>query len=102
MIPPKEEIPEFKEYEDDDEIAITIPENEDAIDANGRLINQQQAYDKIINSEVQLPIGDGISLVKLKQISVAPDVTTTVEYSDNPFMNSIVYEVEFPYKQVKE
>ena len=27
MIPPKEEIPEFKEYEDDDEIAITIPEN---------------------------------------------------------------------------
>ena len=91
MIPPKEEIPEFKEYEDDDEIAITIPENEDATDANGRFINQQPAYDNIINSEVQLPIGGGISLVKLKQLLVAPDGTTTGEYSYDPFMNLIVY-----------
>ena len=60
MIPPKEEIPEFKEYEDNDEIVITVPQNEDATDSNGRLINQKQAYDKIINAEVQLPIGDGI------------------------------------------
>ena len=55
MISPKEEIPEFKEYEDDDKIAITIPENEDATDENERLINQQP-----VNAEVQLPIGDGI------------------------------------------
>ena len=40
MIPPKEEIPEFKEYEDDDEIGINIPENKDVTDINGRLINQ--------------------------------------------------------------
>ena len=89
-------MPEFKEYEDDDEIAITKPENEDATDTNGRLINQQLAYDKIINDEVQIPIGDGISSGKVKQISVAPDGTTTGEYSDDLFMNSIVYEVEFP------
>ena len=95
-------MPEFKEYEDDDEIVITIPENEEATDANGRLINQQPAYDKIINAEVQLPIGDGISLRKVKQRSVAPDGTTTGEYSDCPFMNSIVYEIEFPYKKVRE
>ena len=60
MIPPKEEIPEFKEYEDDDEITITKPENEDAMDTNERLKNQQPAYDKIINAEVQIPISDGI------------------------------------------
>ena len=60
IIPPKEEIPELKEYEDDDEIVITILDNEDATDANGRMINQQPEYDKIINAEVQLPIGDGI------------------------------------------
>ena len=40
------------EYEDDDEIAITIPENEGATDANGRLMNQQPAYENIINAEV--------------------------------------------------
>ena len=66
------------------------------------MINQQPAYDKIINSEVQIPIGDGISLGKLKQISVAPDGTTTVEYSDEPFMNLILYEVEFSDKKVRE
>ena len=93
MIPPKEEISEFKEYEEDDEIVITITQNKDATDTNGRLINQQPAYDKIINAEVQLPIGDGISLGKVKQQSVAPDGTETGEYSDGPFMNSKVYEV---------
>ena len=51
---------------------------------------------------MQIPIGDGISSGKVKQISVAPDGTTTGEYSDDPFMNSIVYEVEFPDKQVRE
>ena len=102
MIPPKEEIPEFKEYGDDDEIAITIPENEDGTDVNGSFINQQPAYDNIITAEVQLPIGDCISLGKVNQISVAPDVTTTGEYINEPFMNSIVYEVEFPDNQVRE
>ena len=66
MISPKEEMSEFKEYEDDDEISITIPENKDATDANGFLINQQPTYEKLINAEVQLPIGDGISLGKVK------------------------------------
>ena len=68
---------------------ITIPENEDATYANGRLINQQPEYDKIINYEVQISIGDGMSLGKVKQLSVAPDETTTGEYSYDPFMNSI-------------
>ena len=52
MITPKEEISEFKEYEEDDEIVITITQNKDATYTNGRLINQQPAYDKIINAEV--------------------------------------------------
>ena len=51
---------------------------------------------------MQLPIGDGISLEKVKQRSVSPDGTTSGEYSDDPFMNSIVYEVEFPDKQGRE
>ena len=75
---------------------------EDATDANVHLIYQQPAYDNIINAEVQLPIGDGISLGKVKQQSVAPDGTTTGEYSDDPFVNSIIYEEEFPDKQVRE
>ena len=51
---------------------------------------------------MQLPISYGISLGKIKQRLVAPDGTTTGECSDDPFMNSILYEVEFPDKQVME
>ena len=44
----------FEAYEDDVEAARHIPETEDTVDANGRLINQQPAYDKMINQEVML------------------------------------------------
>ena len=33
---------------------------------------------------------------------IAPNGTTTGEYSDDPFMNSIIYEVEFPDNQFRE
>ena len=51
---------------------------------------------------MQLPICDGVSLGKVKQRLVAPNGTTTGEYSDEPFMKLIVYEVDFPEKQVRE
>ena len=54
---PKDELQDFEAYEDEDDKPVTIPENEDATDANVRLLNQQPAYDKIINAEVQLPQG---------------------------------------------
>ena len=59
---PKDELQDFEAYEDEDEKPVTIPENEDATDANGRLLNQQPSYDKIINAEVQLPQGENMSL----------------------------------------
>eukprot|EP00957_Ditylum_brightwellii_P027993 2114558-Ditylum_brightwellii.AAC.2 len=58
MNPPPETTPNewdpYDEYEEDDEIARSIPEVEITVDANGTLIDQQAAYDKIINTEVQL------------------------------------------------
>ena len=66
------------------------------------MINQQPAYDKIINAEVQLPIGAGISLGKLKHRSLAPNGKTTGEYSYEFIMNLIVCEVDFPDKQVRD
>ena len=51
-------------YEDDEEKPRIIPEIEDAVDANGKLINQQPAYDTIINAEVRLQLGDVMPLVE--------------------------------------
>jgi hypothetical protein len=57
---PDEDIEESEEYEYDDEVAWTVPEIEDTVDANGKLLNQNPAYDQIINAEVSLQLGDDI------------------------------------------
>jgi hypothetical protein len=55
MSAPPEETSEdtFEEYWDNDEEQRIIPDVEDTVDGNGRLINQQPLYDRIINAEVQ-------------------------------------------------
>jgi hypothetical protein len=77
--------------------------NEDSIDANRRLLNQRPAYKKIMHSEVALQeLGDSISTGKVTQHALGPDGRTAGSYDDNPMLNSIIYEVEFPDGQVKE
>eukprot|EP00957_Ditylum_brightwellii_P174928 13319845-Ditylum_brightwellii.AAC.1 len=55
--PPSETTPNdqdpYEEYDDDDEIARSLPEMEEKVDANGILIDQQPAYNRNINAEVQ-------------------------------------------------
>jgi hypothetical protein len=65
---PRKEEPEddrFEEYYDDYEEPRIIPEVEDAVDSNGRLINQQLMYDQIINTEVQMQHGNEQSTGKV-------------------------------------
>jgi hypothetical protein len=101
--PPEEtEKNSFNEYSDDDEEARIIPDVEDIVDANGRLLKQQPMYDRIINAEVQLQLGNQLSLDKVVRRALRPDDVTTGSYADNPMLNSIVYEVEFPDGQTKE
>jgi hypothetical protein len=54
MSAPPEETSEdtFEEYWDNDEEQHVIPDVEDTVDGNGRLINQQPLYNRIINAEV--------------------------------------------------
>eukprot|EP00957_Ditylum_brightwellii_P007271 552840-Ditylum_brightwellii.AAC.1 len=61
---------------------------EETVDANGTLIDQQPAYNKIINTKMQLHHQDHI--------------TTAGSYHDNPMLNSTIYKVEFPDREVKE
>ena len=101
--PPKTDAkPEFENYEDDDEAERVVPEIEDAVDANGRLLDQRPAYDMIINAEVQLQLGEEFAVGKVTQRALGPDGTVVGTYDENPMLNSIVYEVEFPDGQVRE
>ena len=75
---------------------------DDPIDSAGRAINQQPAYDKLIQAELILPQGDKLKMARVVGRAVGPDGLTTGTFSDIPILNSIVYDVEFPDGEFKE
>ena len=79
-----------------------MPEINKPVDAAGRLINQQPAYNKIINSEVQLQIDDDMDRGEVRRRALGPDRMVVGSHNDNSTLNLIVHEVEFPNGQVKE
>ena len=92
----------FKIYEDHEQQEQSTLEVEDIVDSTGKLINQQPAYDQIINDEVQLQLGVEMVNGKVIQRTIGPDGQVTGTYDNNPFLNSIIYDVEFPDGEVKE
>ena len=93
---------EFEEYEDEDEPKRTVPDIEDTVDATGKLLNQQPAYDKILRSEVSLQLGENMTVGKVTKRALGPDGNVAGTYDENPCLNTMIYEVEFPDGQLKE
>ena len=89
---------------DDDEMDVLVesPNHEDILDSTGRILEQQPAFDKIINAEVMIQNGDEMAMGKVARRSLDADGRTTGTYHDNPFLNTITYNVEFPDGQVRE
>ena len=92
----------FDEYEDDDEYKRVVPDVEDTVDVTGKLLNQHPAYDRIINAEVALQLEEEVTTGKVTRRALGPDGQVAGTYDDNPFLNTIIYEVEFPDGQVKD
>lgn len=93
---------EFEEYEDEDEPKRTVPDIEDTVDATGKLLNQQPAYDKILRSEVSLQIGENMTVGKVTKRALGPDGNVAGTYDENPCLNTMIYGAEFPDGQLKE
>jgi hypothetical protein len=54
---------QFKEHEEDqDKPQRTVPDIKDIVDANGKLLNQQPACNKILQSEVSLQLGESMTV----------------------------------------
>ena len=68
----------------------------------GKLLNQHPAYDRIINTEVALQLEEVVTTGKVTRRTLGPDGQVAGTYDDNPFLNTIIYEVEFPDGQVKD
>ena len=96
MTPPNTQQPKaFEEYEDHEEQEQPTLEVENIVDSTGKLINQQPASDQIINAEVQLQLGEEMVNGKVIQRTIGPDGQVTGTYDNNPFLTSILYNVEF-------
>ena len=59
-------------------------------------------YEHTINLEVKLKLGDKLSTSKVKGQSQGLDRTIVGLYDNNSIINSIKYELEFPYIKVKK
>jgi len=86
----------------DIEPAGELPDIEDILDSTGKILNQQPMWDNMINAEIILQQGDKLQLGKVKRRSIDDSGKTIGTYSDNPILNSIIYEVEFPDGELKE
>ena len=103
MNPPKEtESKTFDQYDDDNEPMHPSAEIEDTVDTNGKILNQLPAYDKLLNVKVQIQLNEDYTIRKVKRYALRSDGMVSGKYDDNPFLNSITYEVEFSDGQVKE
>jgi len=117
MIPPPKDSPlrqkeyngmqhddeEWEPYQDDNEAPREFENIEEPVDSTGRLIEQQPAYDRLINAEVQLQKNGGeMEMAKVLQRTVGADGRTIGTYNDNPTLNTIVYDVEFSDGTIRE
>ena len=90
----------YNDYEKDE--LVESPDHEDILDSTGRVLEQHPAFDKIINAEVMIQNGDEMAIQKVARRSLDADGRMTGTYHENPFLNTITYDVEFPDGQVKE
>ena len=77
------------------------PDIEDSVDHNGQLLNQHPAYDRLLNAEVQLQLGEEYITGTVRRRALGPDGNISRKYDNNPHLN-IMYEVEFIDGQLKE
>ena len=79
-----------------------VLETEDVMDAVGKQLNQNLAYDRNINSEVALQIDSEVKKGKVVRCAMGPDGKVTGTYDDNPILNTVLYDIEFLDGQVRE
>ena len=92
---------DFETTPRDDQL-VKPPDHEDILDSMGRILEQQLVFNKIINTEVMIQNGNEMTMGKVARQSLDADGRITGTYHDNPFLNTIMYDVKFSDGQVKE
>ena len=80
-----------------------MPEFLDPVDGDtNQLLDQNTAYELLIHSEVVLPHRDKLRNTKILRRSLDPTGRSVGTYHKNTILNTLVYDVEFPDREVKE
>ena len=89
---------------DDDETVMTKQhiDIEDSVDSQRKLMNQLPAYDRLLNTEIMVQAEEGQVSGKVIKQAFGRDGKVAGKYDDNPFLNSIMYEVELADGRIKE
>ena len=105
MSMPAKPLPDFIEpYEDDSESGSpsSLPDDNDPISSPGVAMFEKPITDRLIHSELYLPQGEEMQAAKVIRRSKDADGNIIGTYDDNPMLNSLVYDVEFPDGEIRE
>ena len=97
--PPSEHVPYSDGVEPE---SVKLPEDNDPLDNEGRSVFEKPITDQYINAELNLPQGDDIRNAKVIGRSKDGNGETVGVYDENPFLNTVVYDVQFPDGEIKE
>ena len=64
MTPPTKEDKDFEEYKDSDGSPRVVPDVEDFVDLTGRVLSQQPVYDKLLNADIAMNLGDDVAAIR--------------------------------------
>ena len=93
----------FDPYSDDDESeSVKLPVDNDPVNDEGIALFEKPITDKMINLELSLPQGEELHRAKVIGRKRNSDGEVIGTYSDNPYTNTMMYEVEFDDGSVRE
>ncbi len=81
-------------YEDDDEVLLFIPDA-DLKDAAGKPFEVCYVANALINTEVMLPNGNSMAIVKVVRCGVDNEGHLVGTFNDNPLLNTLLYDCKF-------
>ena len=84
------------------EVQLPVIPEADCVDNKGQPILQQSLTDTLINNEVLIPHGEELLIAKVLRQSVNKQGKGIGNTDDNPILNTLIYDVEFPEGNIKK
>ena len=104
MSMPSKPLPDnYETYADDEETGVSpLPDDNDPLSSPGQSVFESPISDRLIQAELYLPQGEHMASAKVIGRAKDSDGLPIGTYDDDPMLNSMVYNVEFPDGEVKE